>query len=281
MSKYKEFLKSIGVDTKTINAIEKAETDKADDFDVKTLADEFASHQRKLFENDPDLVTNIAAKEKGKQLDIATRAIKKIFNLSADAIKDKSFEEVVAIAKTEATKSTDKTLQEIQQELTEANAKLKDYEDVQIPKIKSEVENEKKQFKINNKLNEMLPKSDDLRVPVKTVSRILNDDLNAQFDVDLDDDGNVIMFVKGKRLQPKSADGTKLLTPFEIVANILKENQFIKESNADDGKGEQKKQTVVVKDEKKEEDNKPKPPHLNAAQQHLENLRKQKEQKAA
>jgi ribonuclease P protein component len=274
MSKTTEYLKSIGVTSKVIAELEKADKDDKSDLDVKPFVEEFQSHQKKLFENDPDLESTIAKKEQGKMLNLIEREIKKAFNLSAEQIKDKDWKEIVVIAKETAAKNSDKTLQELQTENTELAAKVKKFEEEDIPKIKSEVEIEKKQFHIDNKLRKFIPKEEDLRVPSETVDLVINKLLKEGYDLDIDDSGELQVFVKGKRTVPKSEDGTKLLGAKDIFDSMLKKNKFVKESNADDTTT--KKDIVVVKTGNEEADKK-KTPHQIAAEKHLEEIKKQKE----
>lgn len=276
MSILKEYLKKIGVDAKTIAAIEKAETDKTD-LDLGPLVDEYKGSQKKLFENDPDLVSSIASSEQGKLLDIWTRKMKTKFNLSSDLVKDKKFEEIIDIAKAESTKGLDKNLQTLQEEVVAANAKVKEFEEVIIPKIKDEVQIEKKQFVIGNHLKKLIPHAD-LRVSEDIVELALQTKLHSAYDLDLDDEGNLQVFLKGKRVSPQSADKTKLLTVNDIVSDILKQGKLIKESNADDIDPNTGKPKVVKPDpaggEKKIDDEKMKTiaPHLAAAQKHKETI---------
>lgn len=289
MSKFKEYLKALGVDAKTITAIEKAE-EKNEDIDFKPMVDEFNTGQRKLLRNDDDFIEEIQGAERGKILDQVERKLKGKFGLKPDQIKDigtggkpfERMEKIIDLAHGETIKGMDKSLQEVQAELTAANTRLKDLEETEIPKIKSEVEAEKKNFKIANKLSKLIP-VDDLRVPLETVDLVLNPQLSAAYDLDLDDDGNVVVFTKGKRIQPKSADGTKLLTAQEIISDILKKNKFVKESNADDEKKDPPKKKVDVTDPEavRKAAVAATLPHLSAADKHLEDMRKQKEAKAA
>lgn len=251
MSKIKEYLKSIGTPTATITALEKAEADDKSELDVSPLVDEYKATQRKLLENDPDLVSEIEGKAKGKLLDIYTRKMKAEFTLDAALIKDKTFEEVIKIAKTESSKNVDKDLKTVQEENTTLNAKLKEYEDVTIPKIKSEVENEKKAFKINTSLQKKIP-SADLRVPSETVDLVLNSQIAALYDLDLDDKGEIMIYGKGTRLQAQTSDKSKILTLDDVITDILKKNKFVKESNADDiDPNTGKKKTIQPTDEEK------------------------------
>lgn len=273
MSKYKELLKKIGFDDKAIKAIEKAETDKTD-IDLDPLIEEFNTSQKTLYENDNDLVSSIAAKEKGKTLDIVTRSIKKEFGLDSALIKDKSVDDVIKIAKTESTKGMDKNLQTVQEENLQLSNKLKELEEVHIPKIKEEVEREKKIFKFENKLTKILPVND-LRVPVGTALKNLLSDLNQKYDWDLTDKEEVLLFGKGTKLQAKTADGTKLLTVNDAMAEILKDNQFIKASNADDKRDDKKTVNPEEKDDKAAGGKSDiKLPHLREAQKHADALKK-------
>lgn len=272
---FEKFLKSIGVDAKTISELTKAVKDGKDDLDVTTFVDDFKTNQKKLLENDPDLVKDIASKEKGKILDMVTRDLKKAFGLDSALIKDKDINEVITIAKAESVKGISKDLTTIQQELVDMTAKVKDYEDVKIPAIKAEVENQRKSMVIGSKLKSKLPMTD-LRVPPETVDLVLNSQLAAMYDLDLDDKGEVVIYGKGTKLYAKASDGTKLLTLDDVMTDILKKNQFIKESNADDADGKKKNiqpEKVPGADDGKEPAKNTKAPHLNRAQQHAEDLK--------
>lgn len=275
---FEKFLKSIGVDAKTISELAKAVKDSKDDLDITSYVDDFKTTQKKLLENDPDLVKGIAAKEKGKILDMVTRDVKKAFNLDSALIKDKDIDEVIAIAKAESVKSLSKDIQTVQQENTELTAKIKEYEDVKFPALKTEVENEKKEFKILTALQKKIPVKD-LRNPLDFVEEQLVSKLKKQYDLDLDDKGEPIIFSKGSKLQVKSADGTKLLTLDDAMMDILKQGQFIKESNAEDGDASGKKKEiqpakVTTDDGKGGQPAKQLPPHILKAQQHAESLKK-------
>lgn len=274
MSKKNEYLKGLGVDAKTISELDKAEADDKHDIDIKAFVETFQANQRKLYENDSELESKIAKQEQGKLLSLFEREIKKSFNLSSDQIKDKDWKEIIAVAKEAAVKSSDKTVQELQAENADLAAKVKKFEDEDIPKIKSEVEAEKKAFRISNKLRTLLPKEDDLRVPVETAELVINTAISSGYDLDVDDTGELQIFVKGKRTVPKSEDGTRLLSAKDVFDGLMKKNKFIKESNADDTKHDDK--TVIVK-KPNEEANKKKTPHQIAAEKHLEELQKAKQ----
>lgn len=236
MAVIEKLLKQIGLPQSTIKEVLAAEADNKEDFDVSAVVSSFKESQRTLFENDSDLEEKFKSQERGKLLDIWTNKLKKEFGLTSEQVKGLKMEEVVSLAKAESVKNGSKELTQVQEELLAANNKLKEYDEVIIPGVKSEVEREKKQFRINNKLQTIIP-VDKLRVPVETVHKIVNADILSKYDLDLDDKGNVNIFEKGGKLHVKNADGTKLLTIDEAIESVLKSNKFIKESNADDGNG--------------------------------------------
>lgn len=281
---YDKLLKALGFDSKDITAIAKAVKDsKEDEIDLDELLTTYKATQRKLMENDPDLVTEVARKEKGKLLDIWTKEIRKEFGLEAADVKDKPFQDVIKLAKAESVKGTSKDLQTLEQENVDLKNKVKNFEEVEIPKVKSEVEVMKRNFKTGNKLQKKIPTAD-LRVPFETAEKTLRSDIAELYDLDLDDKEEILIYSKGSKLQAKSADGTKLLTLDDVVADVLKRNKYVKESNADDnddGASGGKKNVQPDDASRSGGDKKPILPHMNKAQQHQETLKKEKEARAA
>lgn len=234
MAVIEKLLKQIGLSSSDISAVIKADQDNEADFNIDEIVTKHKESQRILAENDPDLVEKFASKERGKQLDIITRKLKNEFGLTSDQIKDKKIEEVIGIAKIESQKGSNKDLQTLQDENLLLINKVKEYEEVKIPKIINEIENEKRIFKINNGLSKMIPNNDVLRVPTETAQLIINAKIGELYDLDMDEKGEIIVYNKGSKLQAKSQDGTKLLTANDLVESIAKANKLIKESNADD-----------------------------------------------
>lgn len=232
---------------------------------AETIAQSFKDKQKQIYENDPELIGKIQSAEKGKQLDIITRKLKSTFGLPPELIKDKSVEEIIALAKTEATKGYDKTTQDMQSEIFAANAKLKEYEENIIPTIKSEVDKHKKTFTMQQKLTKMLAEQK-LRVPMDVAFPAVENFLNSQFDLDIDDKGEVQIFTKGTKLSPQKADKTGLLSINDIVSEQLNKYQLVEKSNGTPAatttnvdpikpgaEGDQKQKPTYV------------PPHLEAA----------------
>ena len=228
----------------------------------------FKDKQKQIYENDPELITKIQAAEKGKQLDIITRKLKATFALPAELVKDKSVEEIITLAKGEATKGYDKTTQDLQAEIMAANTKLKEYEETIIPSVRAEVDKHKKGFNINQKLTKFLAEQK-LRVPMDAAFPAVESFLNSNFDIDLDDKGEFQIFTKGTKLAPQKADKTGLLTVNDIVTEQLNKFQFIEKSNGGAGGDDKKKEIIPIDPDKKKDEGKSYvPPHLEEAMKH-------------
>lgn len=233
------------------------------------LTTSFKDNQKKIYENDADLITKIQAAEKGKQLDIITRKLKATFALPAELVKDKSVEEIITLAKQEATKGYDKTTQDLQAEITAANTKLKEYEEVTIPGVRAEIDKHKKGFNIEQKLTKFLVEQK-LRVPMDAAFPAIQNFLNSNYDVDIDDKGEIQVLVKGTKLAPTKADKTGLLTINDIVTEQLDKFQFIEKSKGDPDPKKKEIDPIVPKEGEKKAFV---PPHLEAAQKHAADVK--------
>jgi len=156
MAVIEKLLKQIGLPQSTIKEVLAAEAENTD-FDVSAVVTSFKESQRTLYEDDADLAETFKAQERGKLLDIWTNKIKKDFGLSSEQVKGLKMDEVIALAKGESVKSVSKDIQQLQEENLTLSNKLKEYDEVVIPGVKSEVEREKKSFKIQNYVQTLIP----------------------------------------------------------------------------------------------------------------------------
>ena len=115
MNTTKEFLKLIGVSNETIEAITAEET--AEDLNLEDLSKEYISKQKSLSANDPDLIKGIKDEIRGTELSKIEHRIKKQFNLSADDIRDKKFDEILETAFLKVQKESGTSSEELQQSL--------------------------------------------------------------------------------------------------------------------------------------------------------------------
>lgn len=265
-------LLKIGVSKENAEKIAANTSDESTEtFDIDALASEFKANQFALLKNDPDLVAEIQSKEKAKQLDMFERKIKQTFNLTAEEIKDKKFEEIIALAKTKASVSSDKTTEELQTQIQELTLENKRLLEEELPKVRSEVDSHKKKFDIGVKLRSLIPSGDDkIRFPFETVEKLVKMDIEDSYDLDLNDKGELIFKVKGTELMAQNADKTKFLTADEIINARLEHHKALVKSNAGagGGAGAGSGSGRVV-----ETEDKTVKPGLTKAQQHVENLK--------
>jgi hypothetical protein len=201
--------------------------------DVDILMTEWKENQIALMRNEPAIVDDIRASELAKQRNLFEQKIKQVFGLTGEEIKDKKYDEIISLAKEKASSKTDRTATELQDQillLTNENKRLLEEE---IPKIKNETTLHKKKFDINQALMKKIPMGDDkLRIPFETASKLALSDLNEFYDIDMDENGSVVLLEKGKELKAKSKDGTKFLTADEVINERLEFHKALVKSNS-------------------------------------------------
>lgn len=223
----------MGITAAQILEMEKADTT----IKVEDLSAAVTAHQKTLLVNDNEFISSIKGKGKGEVHDLYARAFKKHGLKPEELVDDKGEpkkpEEIVKLITDKANEGKDKTLQDLQAEniaLKAENVKLKDED---IPKIKSEVETEKKKFIIKEKLIKKLTAAGELRNPIEVVEAALGIEFGKNgYTIEEDDKGELVFKKDG--LGIKNAAGTAILTADEIITDSLKKNKFIAESNPGD-----------------------------------------------
>jgi len=268
----KKLLLALGTSQDTIDALS-VETPTVNVDDVSKVIKE---NQIRLIKNDPQFIQDIQTAERGKNMDMFERSLKKTFGLSVEDTKDKKVEELITLAKEKSTIGTDKTLNDLQRENVDLKAKVTDLETVVIPKIKGEVDTHKKQFNINNTLTKKLAELK-LRNPVDVVIAALEREFGSNYNVDLDEKGNLKITDKLTGLEVKNSDGTKILTTDEIITDVLSKNKFLEESGAD-GSGKTIPAKPIVPEKKDDADVKDKAfaPGMSKAEAKLKELQDKK-----
>lgn len=240
--------------------------------DQELFVTDYKAKQAALFKNDASVVEEIRNAEKAKNLEQFERKMKQTFGLTAEEVKDKKWDEIVALAKTKSGEGNDKTSQELQTKIIELTAENKRLNDDEIPKIKGEATQYKKKFDIEQKFLSLIPKGDDkIRFPFETVKTLLQGDLNSAYDVDLDDKNEFVIKQKGVDLLAKNADGTKFLTMTDFVNSRLEHHGALVKSNAGAGGAGAGKADVIIETDK----NKVLTPAMKKAQAHEATLLKE------
>jgi len=234
MKKIIDLLKTLGISEAEANLLIAASKDEANDFDIAPLITAATEHQKKIFENDPAHIERFKGEERGKQLDIISRELKKTFGLTSDEVKDKTVKEIIEFARTKSTSSSDQSVVQLQNDLLAANNRVKDYEENIIPGKIAEVDAHKKKISIENELTKLVS-GKKLRVPFDAAFPSLVNHLSDKYDLDIDDKKQLTVFLKGTKLHPTKEDKTGLIGLGEILDAKFKEWQFTEESNG--GKG--------------------------------------------
>ncbi len=193
-----------------------------------------SEHQKKLLKNDSEFIGEIKKAEKGRVLSLNEQVIRKTFGLTAEEVKDKTFDEIVTLGHQKAVTKSGATTEQLQQELVAANTKLKNYEEVEIPKIRGEVDLKKKNIDIRAKAVSELSGFEFTSAP-DYAHKVLFVDVDAEYDLDENEKGELIPKLKATGLQPKSPDGTKLLTFKDIANEKFEKAGILKKSNAKPG----------------------------------------------
>lgn len=247
----------IGIGVTKVNAEKMASltpddgTDAFTPDEVTAFTTDFKGIQKDLLKNDSEFVSAIQSAEKAKNFDQFERKMKQTFGLTTEEIKDKKFDEIIAIAKTKIG-TGDKDTVKLQADLLEMENKYKELQDVEIPKIRAEVDQKKKAIDLDIKFRGAIPQKDEtgadkLRMPFDTVHKLLSLDRDELYDVSTDDKGEWVIKQKGTDLLAKSADGTKFLTMDEFVNGRLEHHKALVKSNGGNGGGDDptKKKPII------------------------------------
>jgi hypothetical protein len=223
MSNIETFLKKIGINADTLTKLN------SDDANVDEIVTSFKSSQRDVLKNDPEFIQPIKDEIRGEQLSKIEHKIKKTFSLSPDDVKDKKFDDIINVAFEKSSKATNTGAEELQNRLIELTNENKRLVDEIIPAKENEAKAAIKTFKRESIINSMIAKKS-LIVSSDVVIPAVNNYLNQNFNVDVDDSGELIVKTKNN-LNPLNSDGTKIVTFDEILDGHLASLGVVKQSN--------------------------------------------------
>jgi len=224
MNNFETFLKKIGVKSDIISKLSSEEEVQVDD-----LAKSWKDSMKEVMANDPEFIQPIKDEVKGTELSKMEHKIKKTFGLTSEEIKDKKFEEILALAQEKSKTTSSSTADELQtkiMELTRENKKL--MEEV-IPQKEQEAKEVIKSYKKETAIKTILG-SKSLIVKPEVVFPAIQSHLNSHYDIDLGDDGSFVVKTKAG-LNPLNQDGTKVMSFEEILETQLKDLNVLKQSN--------------------------------------------------
>ena len=229
----KKYLKAIGVDTKVIDKLEKLTEEEQKTFEVTEIVTEFKDKQKSLYENDAELIDKFKKSESGKILEQVDRRLKQTFGLTKEEIEGKTIEEKYQAAKAKLEEQYKKTDNALQEENINLTKKIKEIEEIEIPKIKGEVENSIKNYKIENALSKKIA-SKELRTKPEFALMAVKGKLGEKYIFDINENNELDVLTKEGKLKVKNADGTGILSADELITGVLVEGDFLKQSNADE-----------------------------------------------
>ena len=237
MEELVKFLEKVGVDNQVIAQLK----DPEEGLNVDELTDEFKQKQREVYANDPDVIKELAAQAKGKERGSVERKIKKIFNISTEEWQehelDKDYEKSLLFGYEKIKKEGNKSAQEIQADLQEANKKLKWFEEEKIPEIEKNWQTRIDRNDIERHFRKLIVDSGELIVSHDVASTVIDKRLNEKgFIAELTDDRGGIVIKTRDGLIPQDEGKTRNLTNMEIVKGILGSEKLVKESHATEPK---------------------------------------------
>ena len=229
-----KFLDGIGTDAGTIANLK----DPSDDLDVVKLSDEHNEKKKDVFTNDPDVITELQKKAKGKERGSVERKIKKVFDIKAEEWTENElegdYEKALTFGHDKQKKAGSKSAQEIQAELLDANKKIEWYKDEEVPRIRNTEKQKVDNFHIERHLRELIVDSGELanNIGSDVAEIVLKEELRKKgFTPSLTEDGKLAILTEDG-LVPLDEAKTKNLSNAEIIKGIVVAKGLIKQSNA-------------------------------------------------
>lgn len=252
-----KFLTSLGIPKERAEAMSKAIPDDAaetPETEVNEAFESVNSHQVDLFKNGDDYKKALKEKHDQAMREIMQKSeskIIKIAGLTAEETKDKKFDEIVELAWGKASKSSDKTVDDLQKELRDKDAEIANLKDIEIPKIRSEIDAEKLGMKIRTGSLAQISKLK-LRAGVDTEDALVLFEAKAKakgYKTEFNEKGEMIIL---------NSDGSKIMTEdkrgmlsiSDIYGGLL--DGLIEKSGAPDGDDKKKRDIIVPEKDKKE-----------------------------
>lgn len=232
MNKLLSFITALGIPQAEAQKLIDESAKEDSTLDVQALVKQATDHQRNIFMNDTEIIDKFKGEEKGKQLDIITRDLKKTFGLTSEEIKDKGIKEIIELSKTKATTTSDKGVEQLQADIIALTNKVKDYEENIIPSKLAEVEGHKKKISVEHELTKLIS-GKKLRVPFDAAFPSVINFLGEKYDLDINEQKQLAIFLKGSKTSPLKDDKSGILGLNDILDSKLKEWKFLEESNAD------------------------------------------------
>jgi hypothetical protein len=246
MSKEKELLSKFFGEEKA----KELETQLAnDETDMDEIVSELTNTQKSRFyeiaKNDNAFIDDLVSPVVGKMTGTIDSRLKR-FGVDPEAVKGKSVAEkfdILENAYNDKIKNAGKQeAAQLQEELVSLNKKIEQYETEEIPKIREQVEVEKNEFRVGNKLSTLYANIDNSSLVTGKEGReasikLLDFIVKGKYDIKINEAGETEFYLKGSNQKVMNAEKTKLLIPKEIIKQELIDNGLYRQSNGQSGAG--------------------------------------------
>lgn len=248
-----KFLDGIGTKNETV-AILKDPPDGLKEVD--DLIAEFKTNGKEVFENDPDVITSLAKKAKGKERGSVERKIKKVFNISPEEWGEEElegdYEKTLTFCFEKMKKAGSKSAQEIQAELQDANTKIKWYKEEEIPRIETESSAKVDRNEANRHLRKLIVDSGELIVSESATMAVVKEELTKKgYATGLNEHKTDLTIKTADGLSPQDEGKTRNLSNAEVVKGILEKEDLIKQSKAPTEPDPNKRKLLSIQGEPK------------------------------
>ena len=237
MEELTKFLEKVGVDNQIIAQLK----DPEEGLNVDELADEFKASQKEVYANNPDVVKELEKAAAGKARSSCEREIKRVFDISIEEwnehnfAEEKDYKKVLNYAREKMKKEGNKTAEEIQAEKQELVKEIKHLKEEEIPQINQTWQQKIDQNDIDRHYRKLIGDTGDLIITPEDASVIVSNELNRKgYKTQLTEDRTDISFKTKDGLTPQDDEGTRNLTPKEVVRSILDSKKLIRQSKAND-----------------------------------------------
>lgn len=187
---------------------------------------------RKAFEVDETFVSKMKKEAEKSVWSEASGKLRTKFNLTADEIKEKGYEDILELANKKAIKLKDATYEELLSKNNELSKEIDVFKTVKMPDLEKQYKNEINNFRKNIFIERELEKLD-LITPSNVAFNAIQNIVYNKYDVVFDEEMSKIEFRNKQNGMPiRNMESTRELTPQEILKNELEPLNLIKKSNA-------------------------------------------------
>lgn len=226
------FLKRMGLNDATITKL--TGDDEIPEADMTSIVNDHTASLRTTLSNDPTFTDPIKDAITGKERSIIEGVLKKTFGLTAEEVKDKKLADIVTIAHDKAKTMGNASTEDLQKQITQLANEKKQLMEVDLPAAKAEAQTEIKKHK-RSTASLAKVSSRQLIIDAAVASPVVDSEFEREFDVDLDDKGNLILFNKGTTVRAMTKDKTRFMEYDEALDGILGRLKFLKQSNGGQG----------------------------------------------